>query len=244
MRTDGRANDELRPIRFIPHFISTSLGSCLVEMGKTRVLTTVTYEDSVPLFLRNTKKGWLTSEYSMLPGSSSKRIQRERSKIGGRTYEIQRLLGRSLRTCIDLNTLGERSLYVDCDVLEADGGTRTAAINGAFIALSLALDELHKKLNLPELKITQHIAAVSVGIIDGDVRLDLHYDDDARAEVDMNIVKNTRGEYVEIQGTAENKTFSKEKLDEMLTVADKGLEQIFKEQSQCLKKLSLPQTSL
>lgn len=209
-------------------------GSCLIEVGKTRVICSAMVENSVPHWLKGKGTGWLTAEYSMLPGSSSQRIPRERSKLGGRTQEIQRLIGRSLRACIDLKALGEKSILVDCDVLDADGGTRTAAITGAYVAVMLAIKKLSPQF--PELKdvVKGAVAAVSVGIVDGVPCLDLHYDDDKNAQVDMNIVKTSAGEYVEVQGTAEGLPFGRKGLNDLLDLADKGLENLFRAQASVL----------
>lgn len=234
IRSDGRKKDELRPVRITPNFMEHPSGSCLIEVGKTRVICSAILENSVPLWLKGQGTGWLTAEYSMLPGSSSQRISRERSKLGGRTQEIQRLIGRSLRACIDLKALGEKSLMIDCDVLDADGGTRTAAITGSYVAVMLAIQKLSKEF--PELKNVMKcaVAAVSVGVVEGVPTLDLHYDDDKRAHVDMNIVKTSENKYVEVQGTAENAAFDRSELGELLDLADLGIQSLFQAQKAAL----------
>lgn len=235
MRSDGREPDQLREIKITPHYQTAPAGSCLIEMGKTRVVCSAMLEESVPHFLKGSGKGWLTAEYAMLPASSSQRIQRERFKMGGRTHEIQRLIGRSLRTCVDMSLLGERSLLVDCDVLDADGGTRTAAITGAYVAVALALRKLAKSNpNLGKV-LRVGVAAVSVGIVRGIPCLDLHYHDDKDADVDMNVVMTSEGKYVEVQGTAEANPFDKAELDELLKLADKGLKELFAAQRRTLE---------
>ncbi len=231
-RHDGRKSGELRPIKIKRKFISSAEDSVLFEMGRTRVLCTATVEDNVPTFLRGTGKGWITAEYSMLPRSSPRRIPREsmRGKVKGRTQEIQRLIGRSIRAGVDLEKIGERTIIVDCDVLEADGGTRTASVNGGFIVVASAL----RRLGIASDTIDSFVAAVSVGIVGGKVALDLDYVEDSSAEVDMNIVMNERGELIEIQGTAEDGTFTEEDLGQMLKVARKGIRTIVKDQKKGL----------
>ena len=203
-------------------------GSVLIEAGRTRVICAASVEDRVPPFLRNTGKGWVTAEYGMLPRATSTRTQREASagKVGGRTQEIQRLIGRSLRSVTNLNALGERTIWIDCDVIQADGGTRTASITGAFVALALALERLREREVMRTVPLTDFVAAVSVGIVDGEALLDLAYDDDSRAEVDMNIVKTADGRYVEVQGTAEAIPFGRESLLNLLDLADAGIRQL------------------
>lgn len=234
-RFDGRQPDQLRPVKITPHYLSHPSGSCLIEFGGTRVICSAMLEETVPPFLKGSGKGWLTAEYSMLPASSSQRVPRERSKLGGRTSEIQRLIGRSLRAAIDLNALGERSLLVDCDVLDADGGTRTAAITGAYVAVVFALRKLQS--NLPSLlsAVKVGVAAVSVGVIGGVPCLDLPYEEDKQADVDMNVVKTSAGKYIEVQGTAEGATFDRAALDSLLGLADKGLEELFALQRKVLE---------
>lgn len=234
-RSDGRAANQLRNVRITPHFMENPPGSCLIEVGKTRVICSAILETTVPPWLKGSGSGWLTAEYSMLPGSSGQRIARERSKLGGRTQEIQRLIGRSLRACVDLKVLGERSLLVDCDVLDADGGTRTAAITGSFVAVALAVRKLSAEY--PDLKglLKCSVAAVSVGLVDGMPCLDLHYDDDKRAQVDMNVVKTSAGQYVEVQGTAEGMPFDRSGLNQLLDLADVGIAQLFDAQARVLE---------
>jgi ribonuclease PH len=235
IRSDGRKFDQLREVRITPGFMAHPSGSCLIEVGNTRVICSAILEKTVPHWLKNSGSGWLTAEYSMLPGSSSQRIPRERSKLGGRTQEIQRLIGRSLRACVDLKALGEKSLLIDCDVLDADGGTRTAAITGSYVALMLAVKKLSGEF--PELKnvVKGAVAAVSVGLVEGVPCLDLHYDDDKRAQVDMNIVKTSAGQYVEVQGTAEGLPFGRDGLNDLLDLADKGLQQLFRLQQSVIE---------
>jgi len=235
MRSDGRQPNQLRNIVITPHFLKHPAGSCLFEMGNTRVVCSVMLEDNVPPFLKGSGKGWLTAEYNMIPGSSFQRISRERAKVGGRTQEIQRLIGRALRSAVDLDLLGEKSLVIDCDVLDADGGTRTASITGAYVALCLAIKKLSKN-NLFLTKVVKNaVAAISVGMVNGVPTLDLHYDDDKNADVDMNVVKTSQNQYVEIQGTAEKATFDRAKLDELLKLADLGIEQLFAAQEKAIK---------
>ncbi|MBI2864521.1 MAG: ribonuclease PH [Chloroflexi bacterium] len=224
-RSDGRAADGLRPVRVVPDFLEFAEGSALIEMGRTRVLCAVSVEERVPPFLLGKGKGWITAEYSMLPRSTQTRMQREAvaGRIGGRTQEIQRLIGRSLRAAADLKALGERTFIVDCDVIQADGGTRTAAITGAYIALSLAVKKLRETGRLPANPLRCAVAATSAGVVDGDALLDLCYEEDSRAEVDFNLVMTSRGEYVEVQGTAEGEPFSKETMDALLALAGKGI---------------------
>jgi ribonuclease PH len=210
-------------VRLVPGFLPPAEGSVLIEMGATRVVCTATVQESVPPFLRGKGRGWVTAEYAMLPRSSPERIERERRGPGGRTHEIQRLVGRSLRGVIDLTALGERSILIDCDVLQADGGTRTAAITGGWVALVLALERLRAAGTLPGLPVTGSVAAVSAGIVDGRVLLDLAYEEDSRAEVDLNVVMTGAGRYVEVQGTAEGKPFSSGQLARLLAVAGEGV---------------------
>lgn len=227
MRTDGRSNHELRPVSFLRDFTDMADGSVLVSFGRTRVLCTASVDDEVPRWMRNTGKGWVTAEYSMLPGSSPERIRR---RISGRDQEIQRLIGRSLRGICDLDALGERSITVDCDVLQADGGTRTASICGGYVALHDALSRLVEAGELGSHPLTDECAAVSVGIVDGECRLDLPYDEDASAEVDMNVVMTGSGGFVEVQGTAEGAVFGREQLDLLLDLASAGIAEIVKAQ--------------
>ena len=224
MRSDGRDEQALRPVSLTPGFMPYAEGSCLVEMGQTRVICTATIEDTVPRWMKNKGRGWVTAEYAMMPRSSPQRVQREvnRGRVSGRTQEIQRLIGRSLRAVTDLEGLGERSVLVDCDVLQADGGTRTASITGAYVAVHLALGGS---------ALTDSVAAVSVGVLGGRVCLDLDYSEDSGAEVDMNVVMTGAGELVEVQGTAEGRTFGRALLDEMLDYATGGIRQLIKMQN-------------
>jgi ribonuclease PH len=225
-RTDGRAQDELRPVQITPGFLSYAEGSVLIEMGSTRVVCAASIEDRVPPFLRNSGQGWLTAEYAMLPRSTQTRTARETGRGGpsGRTHEIQRLIGRSLRAVADLKVLGERTLTIDCDVLQADGGTRTAAITGAYVAFALASNQLLKAGKITRPLTTSQVAAVSVGIVGNTPLLDLKYDEDSRAEVDMNVVCTGDGRFIELQGTAEREPFSRAQMDELLALATRGIE--------------------
>jgi ribonuclease PH len=228
MRSDNRRPDQLRETRIVPKYLLHPEGSVLIEAGATRVICTASVEDRVPPFLRNTGKGWVTSEYGMLPRATSTRTTREASagKVGGRTQEIQRLIGRSLRSVTRLEALGERTVWIDCDVIQADGGTRTASITGSFVALVLALDVMRQKGQIQSVPVNDYVAATSVGIIDGQPQLDLAYAEDSRAEVDMNIVKTGAGKYIEVQGTAETTPFGREALLSLLDLADRGIQQL------------------
>jgi ribonuclease PH len=228
MRRDGRAVDQLRAVALQLDFTENPLGSVLCSMGRTRVLCTVTEESGVPRWLRGSGQGWITAEYSMLPGSTDTRNDREssRGKVSGRTQEIQRLIGRSLRAVADLGALGERTLWVDCDVLQADGGTRTASITGAYTALALACRRLQERGSIDRNPLRDSVAAVSVGVIDGEVRLDLPYEEDARAEVDMNVVATGKGRFIEVQGTGEGATFSVAELGALTELALRGIEDL------------------
>jgi ribonuclease PH len=242
-RSDNRATDQMRPVNIIPDFISTAEGSCLIEIGNTRVICTASIEETVPGFLRNSGKGWITSEYAMIPRATLTRTARESAKgrIGGRTHEIQRLIGRSLRAVVDLTRLGERTLFIDCDVIQADGGTRTASITGAFIALGLAMQRLVDAGTLTSAPIRDFVAATSVGIVDGEVLLDLAYEEDSRAEVDMNLVMTGAKKIVEIQGTAEQHPFDDAQLKRMMELARKGIESLIAKQQAVLSNLTLRQ---
>ncbi len=222
-RADGRKPSELRPIRLQPGFMPAAEGSVLAESGGTAVICTATVQESVPPFLKGKGVGWVTAEYGMLPRSSPERIERERRGPGGRTQEIQRLIGRSLRAVVDMAALGERSIVVDCDVLRADGGTRTAAITGGFVALALALERVRRAGTVKTLPLTGSVAAVSAGIVEGRVVLDLPYEEDHRAEVDFNVVMTGGGRLVEVQGTAEGKPFTLKQLDRILALAGDGV---------------------
>lgn len=235
-RVDGRKPEELRPLTIHPGFIRQALGSVFVEAGNTRVICTASVEEAVPPFLQDTGKGWLTAEYSMLPGSSPQRIQREaaRGKLGGRTHEIQRLIGRSLRAVLDLQQLGPRTVWIDCDVIEADGGTRTLSITGAYIALALALRRLVQNGVLERTPLTGAVAAVSVGLVGGVPMLDLCYAEDSQAEVDMNFVMTDAGRFVEVQGTAERSPFDRHTLDQLCELAWSGIQQLLAAQRRVL----------
>ncbi|MEE9614171.1 MAG: ribonuclease PH [Thermodesulfobacteriota bacterium] len=222
-RSDGRKVDELRPVTIERNYLKFSDGSAMVGMGNTKLICTATAEQSVPPFLRGTGRGWVTAEYSMLPGCSPRRIPREKSRTGGRTHEIQRLIGRSLRAVTDLDKLGERTIYIDCDVIQADGGTRTAAITGAFVALGDTLKGLVASGAIESVPVFDSVAAVSVGIVDGECLLDLAYDEDSTAEVDMNVVMTGNGKFIEVQGTAETAPFTKEDMDRLLSLASAGI---------------------
>jgi len=238
-RNDGRTNDQLREIKFTRGWLDHAEGSVLVEFGKTRVLCVASFSPGVPRWLKDSGKGWVTSEYSMLPRATHTRSDREsvKGKLGGRTQEISRLVGRSLRAIVDTKELGENTIVIDCDVLQADGGTRTAAITGAYIALVDALKWAKNKgiIDSVEKVLIDSVAAVSVGIIDGEVRLDLHYEDDVRAQTDMNVVMTGSGKYIEVQGTAEGAPFDKSELDTLLAMAAKGCVELTQLQLEALK---------
>ena len=231
-RTDGRSPADLRPTTITPGFLAHAEGSVLIEVGRTRVICTASVEDRVPPFLRNTGKGWVTAEYGMLPRATNTRTQRESSagKVGGRTQEIQRLIGRSLRSVTKLTELGERTIWIDCDVIQADGGTRTASITGGFVALVLALQRMRELALLKDIPILDYVAATSVGIVDGTALLDLAYDEDSRAEVDMNFVKTGDGRFIELQGTAEGLPFDRRALDALMGLADEGIRTLIEKQ--------------
>jgi ribonuclease PH len=232
-RVDGRSADQLRPVKLTTGFISSASGSVLIEVGRTRVICTAMVEESVPGWMRGRGTGWVTSEYGMLPGSTDSRKQRDasRGKADGRTVEIQRLIGRSLRSVIDFSALGERTVWIDCDVIEADGGTRCAAICGGYVALHLALSDLLDDGRLKAMPLSDSVAAVSVGIVDGEPLLDLAYVEDSRAEVDMNVVMSGSGELIEVQATAEKTPFAKASLDRLLELAAGGIETLAGEQT-------------
>jgi ribonuclease PH len=227
-RSDGRSASELRFTKITPGFLAHAEGSVLIEVGRTRVICTASVEDRVPLFLRNSGKGWVTAEYGMLPRATSTRTQREASagKVGGRTQEIQRLIGRSLRSVTKMSELGERTIWIDCDVIQADGGTRTASITGGFVALVLALQRMRELALIRDVPIVDYVAATSVGIVDGTALLDLAYDEDSKAEVDMNFVKTGDGRFIELQGTAEGQPFDKRALDALMDLADNGIKEL------------------
>src|SRR6187455_3355206 len=232
MRADGRLFEQLRPTRINPNFLIHAEGSVLVEAGKTKVICTASVEDRVPPFRRNSGKGWVTAEYGMLPRATSTRTQRESTagKVGGRTQEIQRLIGRSLRSVAALKSLGERTVWIDCDVIQADGGTRTASITGGFVALVLALQRLREMAVLRDMPIVDYVAATSVGIVDGSALLDLAYEEDSKAEVDMNFVKTGDGRFIELQGTAEGLPFDRRALDALMGLADEGIRTLIEKQ--------------
>jgi ribonuclease PH len=236
-RADGRGARELRPVRYEADYLEWAEGSVLLEVGKTKVLCAASYEARVPPWLSGRGKGWVTAEYSMLPRATSERTTREasRGKLSGRTQEIQRLIGRSLRAVVRFDRLGERTIWVDCDVLQADGGTRTAAITGGYIALARAVRALGERGEIPDDVLGGSVAAVSAGIVDGERLLDLSYDEDSRAEVDFNVVMTAAGELVEIQGTAEGQPFSREDLDEMVSLAAQGIERLTAIQLEAVK---------
>ena len=240
-RSDNRSPDQLRPVKINPEFITTAEGSALIEVGNTRVICTASIEETVPQFMRNSGKGWISSEYSMLPRSTLTRTPREVSKgrQSGRTHEIQRLIGRSLRAVVDLAKLGERTIWIDCDVIQADGGTRTASITGAFVALGLALEKLVEAGTLAAVPLKEFVAAVSVGIVDGEVLLDLCYEEDSRADVDMNFVMTASGKMVELQATAEHQVFDDAQLAKMLGLARKGVQELITAQQKLLNGLTL-----
>jgi ribonuclease PH len=232
MRFDNRPAHELRETTLTPNYLPHAEGSVFIEAGRTKVICTASVEDRVPGFLRNTGKGWVTAEYGMLPRATNTRMQREASqgKVGGRTQEIQRLIGRSLRSITNLSALGERTVWIDCDVIQADGGTRTASITGAFVALALACEKMRARDMIRAIPLSDYVAAISVGIVGGEPLLDLAYEDDSRADVDMNIVKTGNGRFIEIQGTAEAEPFGREALLNLLDLADVGIRQLVEKQ--------------
>lgn len=239
-RNTGRSYDELRAVKFTRNYTKYAQGSVLVEMGETKVICTATIEDRVPPFLKNTGKGWITAEYSMLPSSTQSRKVREssRGKVEGRTQEIQRLIGRALRSVVDLDAIGERTIWIDCDVIQADGGTRTASITGSFVALVDALNKLKEEGILEYIPVRNFVSAVSVGIIEGQPMLDLCYVEDSTAKVDMNIVMTDKGEFVEVQGTGEEAPFSREDLMELLRLGEKGNNELIKYQKETLGSIA------
>lgn len=237
-RSDGRSADQLRPIKFERNWLENAEGSCLVHFGRTRVLCVATFSEGVPRFKKDSGEGWVTAEYAMLPRSTESRSDREsvKGKLGGRTQEISRLVGRSLRAIINNKAMGENTIVLDCDVLQADGGTRTAAISGAYVALVDALRWAKGKgfISSVENVLTDSVAAVSVGVIDGEIRLDLHYEDDVRAQTDMNVIMTGSGKFIEVQGTAEGAPFDKQELDQLLEIASQGCQEITQLQKQAL----------
>jgi ribonuclease PH len=238
-RVDGRSNDELRPVQIKVDYLSYAAGSALIQLGNTRILCAVNYEDRVPNFLKGEQSGWITAEYAMLPSSTHTRTPRSApDRAGGRSQEIQRLIGRSLRAVADLPALGERTFIVDCDVIQADGGTRTAAITGGYIALYQALSRLKNKGILHSIPLKSAVAATSVGIVDREELLDLCYQEDFAASVDFNVVMTDKGEFVEIQGTAEGRPFSRAKIDSLISLAEKGIRQLFDNQRNAISTMS------
>lgn len=237
IRPSGRAKDKLRKIKITKPYSKYAEGSCLIEFGDTRVICTATCEENVPPFLRNTQTGWVTAEYGMLPRSCESRILRD--KVSGRRFEIQRLIGRSLRSVVNMDIMGERTIKLDCDVIQADGGTRTASITGAFIALADAFLKIKNQNLIQHMPLTDYVAAVSVGSIEGQLLLDLDYAEDSRADTDMNVVMLRSGKYIEVQGTSEGKPFSKNDMDGMMELASKGIGELIQLQKKALKDLSL-----
>lgn len=238
MRPDGRKFDELRDIKITRNYLKSAEGSVLIEMGDTKVICAASIENKVPPFLRDMNRGWVTGEYAMLPRATDTRTVREsaRGKIGGRTHEIQRLIGRSMRSVVDLDALGERTIWLDCDVIQADGGTRTASITGAFVALKDAVSFAMENKLIDVQPVKDYVAAISVGIVDGEVRLDLPYIEDSNAEVDMNVVMTGAGKFIEVQGTAETNPFSSDQLHDMLGLAESGIKKLIAIQKEVLGK--------
>lgn len=234
MRFDKRKNSEIRPLSFQLDVIDHAEGSVEVRMGKTKVICTATLEENVPKWLQNTEQGWISAEYSMLPRSTSSRIRREKAFSSGRSQEISRLIGRALRSSVDLKKLKEKQILIDCDVIQADGGTRTASINGGFLALSLALKFLHDQKQIDALPLKNYVAAVSLGIQGSEILVDLDYNEDVGVDVDMNFVMNEKEEFIEIQGTSERKNFDEKKLQEMIKLSQKACEEIFKSQEKII----------
>lgn len=235
IRSDGRRPQTLRPVKIIRNYLRHAEGSVLIEMGETKVICSASVEERVPPFLRNTGKGWITAEYSMLPRSTNTRTPRDRGGGNGRAFEIQRLIGRSLRSVTDLTAFGERTIWIDCDVIQADGGTRTASITGAYVALVDAFRKMIKLGMIEKVPVRDSVAAVSVGKVGGKILLDLNYEEDSKAEVDMNVVMTGSGKFVEIQGTAEVETFTKKEMDELTKVAQKGIKELTKIQRRVLE---------
>ena len=240
-RQDGRKNNELRKIKITKDYIKYAEGSCLVELGDTKVIATASVEDGVPHFLRGGGNGWITAEYGMIPRSCKTRAPREVSKgrPGGRTHEIQRLIGRSLRSVTDMTKLGERTIWLDCDVMQADSGTRCASITGSFVALALALANMKDKGLLKSVPLSDYVAAVSVGVVGGEIALDLNYEEDSKAEVDMNVVMTGKGKFIEVQGTAEKEPFTKEDLNKLTALAQMGIRKIMSAQKKVLKGINI-----
>ena len=235
-RGDGRSPDQIRNVKLTRNFLKYPAGSVLMEMGNTKVICTASIQERVPDFKKGSGKGWVTAEYAMIPGSTSERSQREGGKGRGRTQEIQRLIGRALRAVVDMEKLGERTIILDADVIQADGGTRTASITGCFVALSDAIDKLIKEKKIESSPIKEFVAAISVGVVDGQTLVDLPYEEDSRAEVDMNVVMTESGKLIEVQGTAEGEPFSKKTLDKMLNHATTGIEKLIAAQKKVMKR--------
>ncbi|PZE19941.1 ribonuclease PH [Paenibacillus xerothermodurans] len=236
MRNDGRESNQTRPVLITAHYIKHAEGSVLIEVGDTKVICTASVEERVPPFMKGQGKGWVTAEYSMLPRATQVRNQREaaKGKLGGRTMEIQRLIGRALRSVVNLQALGERSITLDCDVIQADGGTRTTSITGAFVAMAFAIDKLCKDKKLPKYPINDFLGSVSVGVVGDTACLDLNYEEDSRAKVDMNVVMTGTGKFVEVQGTGEDAPFSRRELDELLELAESGIQSMIRQQEAVL----------
>ncbi|WP_046215749.1 ribonuclease PH [Paenibacillus wulumuqiensis] len=245
MRINGRQQNELRPLKITPNVNKYAEGSVYIEVGDTKVLCTASVEERVPHFMKGQGRGWVTAEYSMLPRATQTRNQREaaKGKLGGRTMEIQRLIGRALRSIVDLQALGERTITIDCDVIQADGGTRTTSITGAFVALAMAMDKLAVQHKLARFPITDYLASVSVGIVGDRAVLDLNYEEDSKAKVDMNVVMTGTGEFVELQGTGEDRPFTRKELDQMLELGEEGIRQMIELQKEILGPIALKITS-
>lgn len=241
MRSNGRNNDQLRTMNITTNVNKYAEGSVYIEMGDTKVLCTATVDEKVPSFLKGQGKGWVTAEYSMLPRATHSRNQREanRGKLTGRTMEIQRLIGRALRSVVNLQALGERTITLDCDVIQADGGTRTTSITGSFVALCIAVNKIAQQHNLPVFPITDYLASVSVGVVGGRTLLDLNYEEDSKAKVDMNLVMTGNGQFVELQGTGEESPFSREELNQLLQIGEEGIKEIISRQKEVLGPISL-----
>ncbi|GIP30005.1 ribonuclease PH [Paenibacillus sp. J23TS9] len=241
MRSNGRSSDQLRPMNLTVNVNKYAEGSVFIEMGDTKVLCTATVDEKVPPFLKGQGKGWVTAEYSMLPRATQSRNQREsaRGKLSGRTMEIQRLIGRALRSVVDLRALGERTITLDCDVIQADGGTRTTSITGSFVALAIAVSKIAQQHKLPVFPITDYLASVSVGVVNGEPLLDLNYEEDSSAKVDMNLVMTGGGAFVELQGTGEESPFTREELNQLLELGEKGILQLIEKQKELLGPIAL-----
>lgn len=235
-RMNSRGNDKLREVKITKNYTNHADGSVLIEMGNTKVICTAMVEEKIPMFLKGENKGWITAEYSMLPSATSTRKVRDssRGKIDGRNMEIQRLIGRALRSVIDMKKLGERTIWIDCDVIQADGGTRTASITGAFVALMLALQKLKNNGAIKELPVNHFVAAISVGVVQGQPLLDLCYQEDSKADIDMNVVMNESGDFIEVQGTGEERPMTKKELEQLLSLAEKGIGELIAEQRRIL----------